>query len=419
MFTTADHIDNIIAKLAHLKYTLELHGKDGSLSLHKHSELVLRDLLTLIYGYRLEILGKNSRFPAVDLGSEKDGVAVQVTVRNDNEKVNASIDKFLKYGLQQTFPRMIVVVINNKLAKYPLKPFSDPNFKFDPATDIIDLDDLVQKIKSLMPIQVQAVGEYLAKEFPAIVPAASDPGETFLIDVDSDKSARQLAYHFHSAVKIGFDNAGLSAAKLYRWLNEYFNTAQKRFLHFNIFNEQYRKRSTNSSDIIFEMPLYDESARNYAKHSVIRIMQDCIQIEFASYYTDADHNSNLEDEIGPMLSVLLALPALKFTGENLTSVTYRYDTNGKMRFYNQQSPLAVNTYMQIFYIDKQVTVKTQFKIADDDALCDLLQEIADTFINEPLPFQKNQPYMSFDRPGQVLTLNHIRARIQPTLGEII
>jgi hypothetical protein len=47
-----------------------------------------------------------------------------------------------------------------------------------------------------------------------------------------------------------------------------------------------------------------------------------------------------------------------------------------------------------------------------------LQEIADTFINEPLPFQNNHPFMSFSHTGQIQTLNFIRARIQPTLGEI-
>jgi len=417
MYTTSNYIDKIIDKLALIKSALELHGKQGTLSLHKNSELLMMHFLTLAYGYQLEILGKDSRFPGVDIGSPTEGIAIQITSRNDNDKVNDAIEKFLKHDLQKTFPRMVVLMMNSRIAKYPLKPFSDPSFQFDPVKDIIDFNDLITKVRSLMPIQVQMIAEYLERELPSASIVPTDTQKS-LIDVQADRSQRQLEYFFHSTVTIEFKGAGLSAAKLYRWLNEYFNDARKRFFYLNILNEHYRSRSVNSGEVVFEIPLHDEAAINYAKHTVMKITQDQIQIEFANYYSNRERNSNLEEELGPMLYVLLALPALKLSEETSIEVSFDYQTNGKLMFYNMNSILAADTYMQAFYINKPTAVKKTFKKIGDDELIELLQEIADTFVNEPLPFQQNHPFMAFNRNGQLQTLNFIRARIQPTLGEI-
>jgi hypothetical protein len=417
MYTTSNYIDKIIEKLAYIKSALELHGKQGTLSLHKNSELLMMNVLTLTYGYQLEFLGKDSRFPGVDLGSQTEGIAIQITSRNDNDKVNDAIEKFLKHNLQKTFPRMFVLMMNSRIAKYPLKPFSDQSFQFDPAKDIIDFNDLITKIRSIMPIQVQMIAEYLERELPTVSMTSIDT-QSYLIDVQADRSQRQLEYFFHSAVTIKFQGAGLSAAKLYRWLNEYFNDARKSFFYLNVLNEHYRNRSAFSGEVAFDIPLHDEAAVNYAKHTAMKITEDQIQIEFANYYSNREHNSNLQEELGPMLSVLLALPALKLSAEASIEVSYDYQTNGKLMFYNMNSILAADTYMQVFYLDKPIAVKKVFKKIDDDDLLELLQEIADTFVNEPLPFQKNHPFMAFNRNGQLQTLNFIRGRIQPTLGEI-
>ena len=416
MLTTPDHIDKIIAKFAHLKSALELHGKDGTLSLHKQSELLMMHVLTLAYGYPLEFLGTDARFPGVDLGSEKAGIAIQITSRNDNEKVNDAIEKFLNHDLQKTFSRMIVLMMNTRISKYPLRSFSDPAFQFDTTKDIIDLNDLVQKIKTLMPIQIQTIADYLDKELPGVLSRATK-NETYLIDVAADQAQRQLDYYFHSIVKIDFKGASLTAAKIYRWLTDYFNTNGKRFL-FDIFYERYRKRTTSSNTVLFERPLAEHGASNQAKHVAFGITENKLQIEYANYYSKAERNSDLAEELGPMLSVLLALSALKKAPGTKIEVSFQYDTNGKLMFYNQNSPLAANTHMQVFYLDRPQLVKKEFDKVGDEELLELLQEIADTFINEPLPMQTNHPFMAFDREGQLQTLNFIRGHIQPTMGEI-
>ncbi|OOQ58284.1 SMEK domain-containing protein [Mucilaginibacter pedocola] len=417
MYTTTSHIDKIIEKLALIKSALELHGKNGTLSLHKNSELIMMHVLTLAYNYQLEFLGKDSRFPGVDLGSQTDGIAIQVTSRNDNDKVNDAIEKFLKNNLQKTFPRMIVLMMNTRIAKYPLKPFIDPTFQFDTAKDIIDFNDLVQKIKTLMPIQIQLIAEYLEKEMPGAGLAIEDD-KKYLINTEADKAKRKLDYYFHSAVTIEFTGAGLSAAKIYRWLNDYFNDPHKRFYYLTVLSEHFRNRTGGSGEVVFEIPLNDESAVNYAKHTILKISQDKIQIEFATYYSNREHNTNLQDELGPMLVILLALPALKLPAQAGIKISYDYRTNGKIMFYNMNAILSADTHMQIFYIDKHTSVQEDFKNIGDEELLELLQEIADTFVNEPLPHQSNQPFMAFDRNGQLLTLNHLRSRIQPALREI-
>jgi hypothetical protein len=87
-------------------------------------------------------------------------------------------------------------------------------------------------------------------------------------------------------------------------------------------------------------------------------------------------------------------------------------------FYNQNSPLAADTYMQVFYQEKATDITKSFKIISDDTLINLLQEIADNFVNEPIPHQKNHPFITINRENQIQTFDFIRRHIQPTLGEI-
>jgi hypothetical protein len=417
MITTANYIDQIIQKFALLKAALELHGKNGTLNLHKNAELLMMHVLTLSYGYQLKQLGNDPRFPGADIGSEKDGVAVQITSRNDNDKVNDAIEKFLKNGLHKPFPRLIILMMNTRIAKYPLKAFRDPAFTFDPAKDIIDLNDLVQEIKTLMPIQIQMIAGYLETELPAVLGGTSIAEEPGLIDLQADLAKRKLDYFFHTAVNIEFKNGGLSAARLYRLFRDYFNTPRKLFL-FHVFEERFRKQASSAKEVVFEIPLYTETAVNYAKHWVMAFTQDRIQIEYAAYYDQPQKNSDLAEELGPMLSVLLASPGLKLPEGASIGLTYQYDTNGRLSFYNQNSPLAADTYMQIFYQDKAAQVTKQFRTVSDDALIELLQEIADHFINEPLLHQHNSPFITINHEGQLQTFNFIRGHIQPSLGEI-
>lgn len=180
-----------------LSAEVELEGREGDNGESKGAEVVIRDLMNLLYGYKLK-LEKKVNAPGFDLLDETRGVMVQVTSNCEPEKVekclrttSERIDQEPKLADFSLYIMFLTVDDNkietlrknaaNKLGtplesdkrKKPLKPYaiSLKKVKFDPVVGIMNLNTLLQQVRddetaegeTLSASQVHRLGEFLEK----------------------------------------------------------------------------------------------------------------------------------------------------------------------------------------------------------------------------------------------------------------
>ncbi|MBY5651781.1 SMEK domain-containing protein [Rhizobium leguminosarum] len=108
-------------------------------------------------------------FPSVDLGCRESKISFQVTTDASSDKVVKTLTKFQEHGLEQVFERVYVLTITEKQASYTAKSLgaaiSALPIKFDPATDILDINDIVSRLKGLVTPRLERIEAYLASEF--------------------------------------------------------------------------------------------------------------------------------------------------------------------------------------------------------------------------------------------------------------
>lgn len=129
------------------------------------SETVLIPVLGEVYGFKnLRNLNyTEDNYPGIDLGDDKARVAVQVTSTSNIEKIKDTLRKFLEYGLDEKYDRVIIYVLTEKQKSYSKTVLSEilkDKFSFDPTKDVLDYTDIlgevsffdVKKAKSLFEI---------------------------------------------------------------------------------------------------------------------------------------------------------------------------------------------------------------------------------------------------------------------------
>ena len=121
--------------------------------------------LNRLYGYSLHNMNNlQANYPGIDLGSKKEGIAVQVTADGKRSKIEKTIRTFIKNEYYNDYSRLIVVIIGAK-PRYK-RPFDTEGlFTFDPAKDVLDVSDLINEIKSLTDIDaIEALYNFIAAE---------------------------------------------------------------------------------------------------------------------------------------------------------------------------------------------------------------------------------------------------------------
>ena len=122
-------------------------------------------LLNRLYGYSLQNMNNiQANYPGIDLGSKKDGIAVQVTADGKRPKIEDTLRTFINNEYYNDYSKLIVVVIGFK-PRYT-KPFDTRGlFIFDHTKDVLDVSDLINKVKSIKDTDVIAnIYNYIATE---------------------------------------------------------------------------------------------------------------------------------------------------------------------------------------------------------------------------------------------------------------
>lgn len=122
-------------------------------------------LLNRLYSWSLQNMNYlKSNYPGIDLGSVKDGLAVQVTSDGNRAKIQRTIRTFVENDYYKNYSRLIVLIIGTK-PRYT-KPFETEGlFTFDYSKDVIDLKDLIREIQSVDNINLIAdIYNYVTSE---------------------------------------------------------------------------------------------------------------------------------------------------------------------------------------------------------------------------------------------------------------
>lgn len=129
-------------------------------------------LFNEIYDLKLEVMDRiQSNFPAIDLGDQINKRSFQVTAEKNGEKIQTTLDKYIKHGLSDKYGKLQILVIGEKQSSY--KSVKVPtDLTFLPEDDIIDTKGLVKIIETLSTEKLARVAEIIQTEikiadFPA------------------------------------------------------------------------------------------------------------------------------------------------------------------------------------------------------------------------------------------------------------
>jgi hypothetical protein len=149
-----------------------IHLLDGNTISH---EFFCR-LLNEIYDLKLVVLDRiQANFPAIDLGDETNKRSFQITGDKSSDKVQTTLDMYVKRDLAKTYGKMQVIVVGKKQGSYEGVKVPD-GLSFVPDGDIIDTKGLIKIIDALSTEKLEAI----AKVVQAEIKLADFPADLFI-----------------------------------------------------------------------------------------------------------------------------------------------------------------------------------------------------------------------------------------------
>lgn len=180
MLKRGRYIGEIIDSLASLQQTVEFRTELGLTDLNKVCEDFFSQILSIAYGLQLENTNKDKpNYKGIDLVDKKQKTIVQITSRNDLEKIKESLQKaseVVKDGIifsNEEKVNFIFFMINKKKNYRKDIPIPD-NLIFhfenniDAPNGIIDIPSLLQKIVILNDKDIQAIHQKFEDGFEAV-----------------------------------------------------------------------------------------------------------------------------------------------------------------------------------------------------------------------------------------------------------
>ncbi|MCW3122549.1 MAG: hypothetical protein JWQ38_2041 [Flavipsychrobacter sp.] len=165
------YINKINTYAARFVLEVESFNKSNLYDINIHAESFLIPILNEVFGLRLENLNSTQKknFPAIDLADFKSRVAFQITATNDFDKIKATIQKFNENKLNNAFDVLYIYIITHKKEKYnddKLTSLLPVDFRFSTTENVIDKDDLIQKITTLSSTpKIEAISKIYEHEF--------------------------------------------------------------------------------------------------------------------------------------------------------------------------------------------------------------------------------------------------------------
>ncbi|MFC4259426.1 SMEK domain-containing protein [Marinobacter lacisalsi] len=156
-----DYIKSIIASLSWLSKQVEFHNKLNLTDINVQAENFYRDLLNLSLNtsfININSIDQNSA--AIDLGDQKNRIAIQVTSTSALSKTKKTVTKFIEKKLHEKYDRLIILNISKKSNHTP-PTIGDETFKINTKNDIWDIGDLIKKINNLKLHEIESIKTFL------------------------------------------------------------------------------------------------------------------------------------------------------------------------------------------------------------------------------------------------------------------
>lgn len=150
--------------LSEVERSVEFDTRANLFDINKHCENFYCGLLNIIYGLSLKNANVESKnYISVDLIDKNNSIYIQVTSTNTRNKVQSTIDKFIKKEFYKD-NKLQILIICGKKEKYKKKFNTQQKFTFDSSRDIIDNRDLYSTINNLDIEKIDKALEYLKSE---------------------------------------------------------------------------------------------------------------------------------------------------------------------------------------------------------------------------------------------------------------
>lgn len=162
-----DSRNRIIQLMSTFVYEINSEASMGKTDRNKAAETMLIPLLNEVYGWSLENVNcseDNNNYPGIDLGDQREGIAVQVTATPDLEKIKHTLKQFIKYDQYLKYPRIIIYILKEKQDSYSqitIQKIVQNRFKFDPKADVWDYRNIIKEVSSFQIDRTLRVQEIL------------------------------------------------------------------------------------------------------------------------------------------------------------------------------------------------------------------------------------------------------------------
>lgn len=158
------NMNEIIRRLTYLKTEVSSRISLNLTDISIHAENTFRDLLNLIYGLNFENINYETRnADYIDLIDKKRKRAIQVTCRNDNDKIDETIKGFFKNPSNKEY-RLEVLLISKDAKNYKTDFTHKGIYSFDHRKDVIDIKKLITDINNKSIDEIIKIAEFLEKE---------------------------------------------------------------------------------------------------------------------------------------------------------------------------------------------------------------------------------------------------------------
>ena len=150
--------------LTSLQERLEIRVAGNLTDPHIYAEAIMTSVLNPTLGLDLKSANISSpNAPAIDLVDVLDKTIVQVSTDSSREKIQSSLNKgkLAKY----TGYHLMFMFLVPRHPRYQNKPFDNPyNVSFDVTKDVLDLNELMVRVRALPIPRLEAVHDILMRE---------------------------------------------------------------------------------------------------------------------------------------------------------------------------------------------------------------------------------------------------------------
>lgn len=161
MFLKEQQINEITKQLSWIATTVELLNTLNLNSINVHSESFFCGLLNVVFGYQLHNLNTTEmNYTSIDLGDEKNKIAIQVTSEKTSTKIKETLRKFIEKGHYKKYKRLIIFIIGNK-PNFSATFETNGKIEFSKESDIWDIKYLISQIGGKDNYELSTIAEYM------------------------------------------------------------------------------------------------------------------------------------------------------------------------------------------------------------------------------------------------------------------